>query len=128
MELLNVRGEDTLELLGQVLTIKEKDFARYAETQEREDELEYYKSISDSLLSHSLFADTTTRQSLIQNSECISLIHFLKGRGQRNRMEVYMRSSDVARLPSDLSYLAKVAIAYGIHEIRITFGSLHIKL
>lgn len=130
--LVKVDGILTMESISQRLEIDRDDFYELSRVYPREDELEYYQSISNEIskeyqiLTASQKKDTN-RRFIIQNNECISMIHFLFGR-HINCMSVYLRSSSSEKLPSDLGFLARTAIKYDVHKIVINFGSFHVNI
>lgn len=57
---------------------------------------------------------------------CISLIQLLYR--DKKVLNVYMRSSDIARFQSDLGFFSRIALEYNVDIIQITIGSLHFYL
>jgi hypothetical protein len=109
MDLIRVRGQQTLESQNEIIRLSKPDFGQLSRIPARDDEKDYYIEL-ESLINASLnqVTESTSRQFLIQNPECISTIHFLLGR-KIKRMNVYMRSSDAARLASDIGFLTRQA-------------------
>lgn len=54
---------------------------------------------------------------------CISMLHLLG-----DELRATMRSSSVTKLPSDLSFLAATAMAFGCHYLAVMINSLHLVL
>lgn len=128
MELVKVRDQFTLELLPTILEIPSTQFHVFTGIAPKDEEKAYYASI-ESQIEPALKSqeDKASRRILIQNSECISSLHFLVGR-KINRLNVYMRSSNVNILPSDLGFLVRQAQKYGVDKVVVHFGSIHIVL
>jgi hypothetical protein len=120
-----VRGQTTLETLNVSISLGKKRYSEFAGIPVLEDEKTYYTEIQNAVEDKfSLMNESTSRQYIIQNDECISTLHFLLAR-EKNRLFVYMRSSDTARIASDLGFLSRLANKYSIDELLITIGSLH---
>lgn len=129
MQLIKVRGQLTLENSHQKITLTKSEFSQLTRIPVLPDEKTYYAEIEDNINAQvSLGLEPTTRQFLVQNSECISTIHFLLGRGEFNTMLVYMRSSDAKRLPSDIGFLSRMAVRFNVSLLQISIGSFHVIL
>lgn len=130
MRLVKVRGQLTLESIDVKIQLYGADITALSRQEVLPDEAEYYAEIEEAMdkRDRELTEDYTTRQFIVQNTECISSIHVLRGRGTENCMYVYMRSSDVKRLPSDLGFLCRMATKYSLPEVRVVIGSHHIVL
>jgi hypothetical protein len=128
MDLIRVRGQQTLESQNEIIRLSKPDFGQLSRIPARDDEKDYYIEL-ESLINASLnqVTESTSRQFLIQNPECISTIHFLLGR-KIKRMNVYMRSSDAARLASDIGFLTRQAKKYSVDKLTINIGSFHVLL
>lgn len=128
MDFIKVDGKNTLEIRSVHSIYSKEDMEELAKTPHLPEEYEYYDELRESIISESLkIKEGQTRRFMVQNSECISTIHFLLNRNP-SILSVYMRSSDVRKLPSDLSFLSQMALKYGAHEMNVNIGSLHIIL
>lgn len=130
MHLLQVRGQHILEINNVTLELSKEEYLDLANIPARDDEITYYQSITTQIseaLETIPIEGVTTRRIVIQNSECISLIHLLLMRPTQI-MNVYMRSSDAARIASDLGFLSRHAASLDIGLLRITMGSFHVIL
>lgn len=128
MELIQVRGQQTLEKQNEIIRLFKSDFDQLSRIPARDDEKDYYASLETKInASLNQVKEATSRQFLIQDPECISTIHFLLGR-KIKRMNVYMRSSDAARLPSDIGLLTRQAKKFLVDELTINIGSFHVIL
>lgn len=127
MELIEVRNELTLEILGETIDVFGACIYELSCIPPRDDEKSYYASIESQIDALSVESFGTSRQLLVQNQECISSIQILRGR-KTPTMMVFMRSSDSARISSDLGFLARMAIKTGVVKIEIKIGSFHTKI
>lgn len=128
LALVTVDGKLTLESTTQALTFSKIQMMELAKIPPLSIELEYYEQIRKDVTSESFkCVENTSRRFITQNNECISSIQILAGR-KPNVMNVYMRSSSVAKLPSDVGFLARLALTYQVDELNILIGSLHIIL
>ena len=126
MELVKVRNQLTLEEQWVRITLSKEQYTQLAGIPALTDEKDYYTSIINQVSDKSLeVREGTSRQFLVQNQECISTLQFMMSR-TNSSLNVFMRSSDVKRLPSDLGFLSRLAIKYSVDRINISISSLHI--
>jgi len=135
--IVDVEGELILETsLDNVITITSKYFERLGKLPPLEDEFDHYDQNEKDLTSkiQESCGNLTSRRmyvsyqtSLDKNLHCISLIHVLLGRDQ-NVLNVYLRSSDAKRFPSDLAFFCRLGMKFNIDVIQIFIGSFHIYL
>lgn len=121
-----VDGNLTFETQGVQIIIDEDQFELF-NSKVLDEEKEFYVAIATQLerfLKDNNF-ETTSRRNLIFTDECISTIQFLFGR-TNSTMVVTMRSSDVKKLPSDISFYIGLAKQYAIKKLIIHIASLHI--
>lgn len=126
MELIKVRNQLTLEEQWVRITLSREQYTQLVSIPALDDEKDYYTSISDQITAKSLeVKEGTTRQFVVQNQECISTLQLMQSR-TNSSLNVFMRSSDVKRLPSDLGFLSRLATKYSVKTINISISSLHI--
>lgn len=108
------------------ITLSREQYTQLVSIPALDDEKDYYTSISDQITAKSLeVKEGTTRQFVVQNQECISTLQLMQSR-TNSSLNVFMRSSDVKRLPSDLGFLSRLATKYSVKTINISISSLHI--
>lgn len=127
MHLVKVRGETTLEFTNASVLFQIEEIEDLAKIGPEPEELDYYASLEGKLaLAYSEREEDTARTIVSYSNECISAMQLLLGRGYKNTMFVYMRSSNTSKLHSDLGFICRQALKYGVQEVRIAMGSLHI--
>lgn len=135
--IVEVNGKLLLEsVTDNVITIESKYFARLGRLNPLSDEIDHYIKNEKDLASKvkEEGGPTTNRRIYVSyqtdlktNLHCISLIQLLLGR-ETNVMNVYLRSSDTRRFPSDLAFFCRIGKTYNIDVLQIFIGSQHIYL
>jgi hypothetical protein len=134
MKLVKVGGKFTIENTMVVLTLTDEEVNNLASnimfTPEFDDYTKKREDFKNLIQGNSL--NTSRRLVLsypvLEDSEnhCITLIQVLLGR-ELNKLIVYLRSSDSARISSDLGFICKLAkmVKGAAIEVNIIIGSFH---
>lgn len=127
MELVKVRGQWTLEEREKI-TLSEPYIDELSRIPSRDDEKDYYASIEndlDTIVKGT--EDPWSRKLVSTNDECITAVQLLALR-EHPTILVFMRSSDAARLASDIGFLCRLAKKYKADRVEITISSFHVIL
>ena len=137
MEIVEVRGQLTLEELGVSFEIDDvDDIIRLAGAKPRDDEKEHYAQLAAEfrLQVDDPGEEFQSRQLVVAKQPqhgtklwCFTSIQLLRGREQ-DLLMVVMRSSSTLRLPSDLGFIMRLAMEYRAARVKVLIGSFHVEL
>jgi len=138
MDIINVRGQLTLEDTCVQYTIYKEHFELLAQNEPRNDnELQHYLQLAEQLydvLDTDKGTEDNSRQLRVVHEKtdgwpcCIVTIQLLAGQRDPRQLVCYWRSSSADFLPSDLGFLARVALEHDCDEIVCFAASLHVEL
>jgi hypothetical protein len=138
VEVINVRGQLTLEDTCVQYTIYKEDFEALSRNAPRDTaEFTHYRSLMDALETEVEKAGGTennSRQLRVVHEAtdgwpcCISVVQLLAGNRNPRQLVCYWRSSSADFLRSDLGFLAEVALRYDCDEIVCFAASFHVEL
>lgn len=139
MEVINVRGQLTLEKTAVQVTFLWEELILLSQNEPRTSEEGAHYQQLESQLAYEYSkamnkADDNSRQVRVVHEAtdgwpcCISVVQLLVGDRDRRQLVCYWRSSSADFLPSDLGFLARVGLKYEVDELVCFMASLHIEL